>query len=774
MRRFRHIFLIALAAGLAVVFAVYRAQRGVQAVRQPELPAALPLDIQAASRDWVYFKDKDGVPIVEVRAREMARIEKPEPRIQLNGVQLKLFHKDGKQYDLVESASAIFDEAGSSLFSEGDVEISLGVPDGQPDGSPAGRLLTIKTSAVDFDASTGRAHTERPLQFTFDSGDGTATGATYEPAERQLHLHADAHLVWRGRGPADRAMTIDAGELIYREAEARVLLTPWSRFSRRSLRMEGGDSVVYLDKAHIQRVESASARGVDQQPNRRLDFSADRLHLLFNDDSHVQKITGETNAVLNTLTPTASTKVTTDRLDLDFTTGAEESILETATANGSSTLESRPTPRPGAATPPTRVLKSAVILARMRAGGEELAQVETHTPGTVEFLPNAPVQPRRRLEANRLWMTYGPRNMLETFRAVQVSTRTEKPPTRRVPKPPPALTTSDDLTATFHPATGDLVRLQQWNNFRYQEGERQAASHKATLEQSSDRIILESEGKTQARTWDPSGSLTANTITLEQAAGRTLAEGNVLSTRQPDRKPAKNNSAMLNPGEPLYARAQRMTALDDNRDITYEGAATLWQAGNRLQADRVHILRARQTLDATGNVISQLIDAAPSQQTAAPITIVRSQTLHYDDARNLAHYKGNVRLSQGGASGGIDVQSAELRAYLLDDPKPGQSRLEKAFADGNVIILQQASFKPGPPPAVPNPAPRLRTRRGVADHAEYYLADGRVLLRGGNPQMTDSVKGITRGRQLTWFSSNDSLLVEGAETQPVESRILRR
>ena len=97
MRRFRHIFLIALAAGLAVVFAVYRAQRGVQAVRQPELPAALPLDIQAASRDWVYFKDKDGVPIVEVRAREMARIEKPEPRIQLNGVQLKLFHKDGKQ-----------------------------------------------------------------------------------------------------------------------------------------------------------------------------------------------------------------------------------------------------------------------------------------------------------------------------------------------------------------------------------------------------------------------------------------------------------------------------------------------------------------------------------------------------------------------------------------------------------------------------------------------------------------------------------------------------
>jgi len=766
MRRFRHLFLLALVVALAAVVAAYRAQRGVQAERQPALPKALPQDVQASSRDWVYFKDNGGVPVVEVRARDMARIEKPEPRIQLTGVQLKLFHKDGKQYDLVKSASAIFDEAGSSLFSEGDVEITLAIPADQPADQPTGRLLTIKTSGVDFDASTGRAHTEKPVQFAFDSGDGTATGATYEPAEQQLHLHNDAHLVWRGRGPAERAMVIEAGQLIYRESESRVLLTPWSRFTRQSLKMEGADSTVYLDKGHIQRVESVKARGVDAQPNRELDFSADLLHLFFNADSHVEKITGETHATLNAKTPTAGTRVTADRLDLEFDATGKESLLRTATAHGSSTLESKPVARPGGVQPPTRLLKSDVIVAKMRDGGQELAQVETHTPGTVDFLPNAPAQPRRHLEANRLWMTYGPRNMLETFRAVQVSTRTDKPPTRRTPKPPPALTTSDDLTATFHPTTGDLVRLEQWNNFRYQEGERQATAAKATLEQATDRILLESDGKTQAKSWDPTGSLTANTIALDQTAGRTQAEGNVLSTRMPDAKPAKNNSAMLSPGEPLYARAQRMTAVDNNRDITYEGAATLWQAANRLQADRVRILREKQTLDATGNVVSQLIDSSPDQKTAAPVTIVRAQSLHYDDGQNLAHYKGNVRLNQGG---GMDVQSAELRAYLVDEPKPGQSRLEKAFADGSVIILQQASYKPpGGGPAV------IRTRRGTAEHAEYYLADGRVILRGGNPRMEDSVKGMTRGRQLTWFSANDSLLVEGAETQPVESRILRR
>jgi len=60
VRRFRHIFLLALVAGLAVVLAVYRAQQATQAARQPVIPPSLPQDVQATSRDWVYFKDKDG------------------------------------------------------------------------------------------------------------------------------------------------------------------------------------------------------------------------------------------------------------------------------------------------------------------------------------------------------------------------------------------------------------------------------------------------------------------------------------------------------------------------------------------------------------------------------------------------------------------------------------------------------------------------------------------------------------------------------------------
>ena len=54
-----------------------------------------------------------------------------------------------------------------------------------------------------------------------------------------------------------------------------------------------------------------------------------------------------------------------------------------------------------------------------------------------------------------------------------------------------------------------------------------------------------------------------------------------------------------------------------------------------------------------------------------------------------------------------------------------------------------------------------RTRTGTSDHCEYYTKDDKVVLNGGAPQMIDSYKGVTKGRQLTYFSGDDRLVVEG-------------
>ena len=87
------------------------------------------------------------------------------------------------------------------------------------------------------------------------------------------------------------------------------------------------------------------------------------------------------------------------------------------------------------------------------------------------------------------------------------------------------------------------------------------------------------------------------------------------------------------------------------------------------------------------------------------------------------------------------------------------NRLQKAFADGAVQIVQA-----GP----------LRTKTGTSEHAEYYTDEDKIILRGGDPQLSDNVRGNTRGAELTYYSNEDKLLVSGSEARPAVSHIRRK
>jgi lipopolysaccharide export system protein LptA len=67
-----------------------------------------------------------------------------------------------------------------------------------------------------------------------------------------------------------------------------------------------------------------------------------------------------------------------------------------------------------------------------------------------------------------------------------------------------------------------------------------------------------------------------------------------------------------------------------------------------------------------------------------------------------------------------------------------------------------------------------RTRTSTSEHAEYYAGDEKVVLNGGDPQLVDTVKGHTRGKELTWFSNDDRLIVDGAAGDPVKSTIRKK
>ena len=181
------------------------------------------------------------------------------------------------------------------------------------------------------------------------------------------------------------------------------------------------------ENGNLKLVETTQAKGTDQRPGRNLEYGANQLSVEFNDNNQIQKITGVDQARVVSNGETSQTTITSDRVVMDFDTTGSDSILQTAVAQGHSTMESKPVIKPGVDPAETRVLKSDTIHTKMRAGGQEIEAVETDGPGAIEFIPNRAEQPHRWMNGDHIWMTYGPKNTIQSFRSVAATTRTEKP-----------------------------------------------------------------------------------------------------------------------------------------------------------------------------------------------------------------------------------------------------------------------------------------------------------------------------------------------------------
>ena len=665
MRLGRWLLAVAIIFISIAVGEIYVKRKAFLASDVPPPPRPMEKGVEGRAEKWEYTQTDGNRPRARIKADSFRQIEEPS-LMELEGVELQIFHQDGQKFDLVKSAKAQFDVAAKSLYSDGDVEITMGVPD---EDALTGHLMKIHTSGARFSSETGVASTDRAATFEFDRGGGSAVGVDYDPNTRELHLRSNVILNWRGR-PGAMPMHAEAGEAQYREKRRKSILYPWTKLKRETLTLDAAMSEILLKDGNIQRAEIGSAKGVQDDEGRKVEFAADQLALDFDDNTVVRKIVGERNARLVSTTNTARTTITGDRLDMDLMARDKESVLTNAVATGSSVAEAVPLGRSEKDIPDTRILRSETIRLKMRApDGKEVETAETDGPGTLDFVPNRPGQPKRFLSGDRFWIAYGAENRIQSFRTINAKTRTERAATPKQPVPPPALTESQDLFATFNPTTSELDRMEQNKAFHYEEGERQARADKATLEQAKDLITLEGS----ARVWDPTGLSVGDRILMNQKSGDYSVDGHVASTRQPDKK--GQSSAMLSNDEVLQARADHMTAANNHQKIHYEGNAVAWQGANRVEADKIDIDRARHVMEANGKVVSQFVDkssddksndktsdktgdkstaakadekkAAPKDKPQAPVfTVVRAPHMDYNDDTRVAFYQGGAVLAR--------------------------------------------------------------------------------------------------------------------------------
>jgi lipopolysaccharide export system protein LptA len=759
MRGTRWLLLVAIAALLGGIGYRYQAQKKILSSEAPPAPAPLESEFNAKSQHWKRRETDHvtGRTIYEIEAEEMRQIAS-DSHVELKNVAIKLYSKEGDTYNFVKSAAANFNAIDRSLFSEGDTEITIGVP---VNGQPEKQLTVIRTSGVSFDSTTGRADTDEPSTFVFDRGDGKSTGASYDPASHQLEMKRDVEVHWKPLKKGAKPALIEAGGLSYHESSDEIWLKPWGRVTREKSVVEGTDAVLKLEQQVIQRMTAIHAKGSQEAPNRKVNYSADELEVQFNEDGVAEKVIANKNADLVSATVASETNVKADHVELALQAEGSDSVLTRIDANGHAVVTARPLPVPGRQLSETHVLRSETLQMKMRPGGREVESLVTNAPGQLEFIPNVPAQHHRTLDGKDFVIAYGAQNRLDKFRATDVRTTTDPTAEEKKRNRGVSTTTSKTIEAKFDPRTGRMNTIEQAGDFAYQEGERTARAAKATMDSDQNVILLE----TGSRVADATGETSGDRIRLDQRTGDFTAEGQVSSMRMPD-KGQKKSSEMLSGDDPLQATAKKMDSRNRNRSIRYEGGVTMWQGANRIQADTINVDREKRSLIADGHVVTNLWEMpkvdpkAPKKKNNAPavMTETRAARMVYTEQDRLTWYSGGVVLNRPG----LQVKSRELKAYLAEGG--AENSLEKALADGAVEIHSQG---------------KDRTRNGTGEHGEYYTDEQKVILRGPAVKMVEQIVGapkpnVTEGTELTWWANDDRLLVTGAPAKPADTRIIRK
>jgi lipopolysaccharide export system protein LptA len=749
--------LVAMVLIAAAVSGIYRSQRKTRQSQRRAVPTSIPLDAKTVAPDWEWTQSAEGKPAVKITAKNMKQ-SADNSRTELDHIELRIYMKDGAHYDRIRSAYAQLTTTDHKLYSPGDAEITLQVP---VQGEPAHPLTSITAAGINFDSDSGQAVTDKHVAFTFAQGFGTCDGAAYDPSNHVLTLLNNVVVNLRGKGPNAMPMKIESAQLAWNEMTGVVHMFRWSRLTRDQTRIDATESTVMLKDQEVDYIDADAVQGTDERPGRKMVYSADTAHVQYNDSHQIQAITGTGHAKLLQHGAASDTNIAGDRVDLGFVDSNGQNALSTAVVTGNGSLESKPLPDPKGDTGDTKLLKAQSFSLQMQPGGKDLQQVVTRTPGTLEFLPNQPARHRRLLQAAQMVVNYGLRNEVQSFHATGATAQpasTETYPSdedrrRKKPNLATAFTSSRTIDASFDDH-GQLKQMKQNENFRYSEGDRKAQSDVATLENETNMMDLEKN----ARISDATGSTSADRILINQNTGDFDARGRVSTTHLPE--PKKSESAMLDKDEPTLGTADHVTSANRNRLVHYNGNAVVWQTSNRIQGDRIDIDREKKSITADGRVVTQFEDKpksdAPVDPKAQPVfTIVKSPHMVYTDVDRLAHYTGGVDFWRPA----LTVKSATLRAYLNPDDSDADSRINRAFADDKVEIVQ---FAPD------------RRRIGNSEHAEYYTEEGKVVLTGGEPKLDDTKRGNTRGDKLTWFTDDERLVVEGAPEHKGQSHIRKK
>jgi lipopolysaccharide export system protein LptA len=324
------------------------------------------------------------------------------------------------------------------------------------------------------------------------------------------------------------------------------------------------------------------------------------------------------------------------------------------------------------------------------------------------------------------------------------------------------ISTSRMLDVVFLPE-GGIRSITQTGSVAYVDGTEKAWGQRGEYTTADQMLVLTGS----PRVVNGGMTSTAQTVRMNRATGDAFADGNVKSTYS-DLK-AQPDGAMLASSDPIHVTSRSMVAHRSPAIAVYTGDARLWQNSNIVEAPTLQFDRDHRSLFAHGEIGGAGEAPAPTQSLSQPVSTVLVQVdkdgkvtpihatsarLNYADAERKVYLDGGVTVKATDAT----MKGEQMTVFLLprSQSKPGSNRampgqVERIIAEKKVVITQP-------------------TRHATGERLVYTSADDKFVLTGGPPSIFDAERGKTTGDSLTFYRTDDRVLVEGRETSPTVTR----
>jgi lipopolysaccharide export system protein LptA len=765
----------AVAVLLACLTAGVYLKRGWQRIAErKKAPPPAPLNVEKQSSGLTLSKMDGPRKIFTVEASKSTDFKDQDASL-LENVKVTIFGKLGDRHDTIHTQSCRYGKESGGIICNGDVQIELeSAADAErsaKDPTTPPQIVHVETSRVNFDRGTGAATTDQPVTFAFPNGSGDGVGAEYNSEAGTLNLLKNVRLKLRPpakketgnnpekTGPGEEVLVTGTSLDFARDARLLHILGPAEADSS-TARLIAGELTLEMDSAFRARrlLAAAGANGktpeLTSQPGDKtmrtemMRIDAHEMTALIAPEGWVTRVDG-TGSVRGY----RHGKEEDDEVHADAGSLAlwpQVSRAKELNLNGGVLLTTHMTKNGDA-----RILHTGALRMQFSEGkaGQRTvpASAETLTAGSMEWTDAAAQAgdppTRTKLQADKLQLAFDAEGKAKQLDA-KGNVQTER-----------AIAGHQLQTATAKTGVAQLLATGGWSQIDLQGD---AKLKEADRNAQADHVTFLHDGQAAALT----GHAVARDATTETHAPRILftgangdmhAEGGVRST---DFSP--NGSAVRLAQVPANITSETMQGNSKTGRAVYTGHARLWQGDSVLEADSIELLREAKVLNAAGRVRAVFPQTPSPAQPGAPPSAtpqspanktvlwhVSSGTLAYNDVTSTAHLEKNVV---------VQSPDQKIRAPIMDlwftrgttalangsngtVASPGPQQISRAVGTGGVIVDQA-------------------DRRATAERGVYTAADGKFVMSGGDPTLFDSSEGTTKGRQLTFFLADDTIIVD--------------